>query len=240
LATTDSASVHNLFKHYYALYSVDSSEAYLDTLFSIWQSTFTANEDSFVFNDVEKELISIYKAAYQPRGFPHIALSLMYLDSMYKNYDYYVANCTFNYRIVSNYRHTDDGGRYDSVLFSDTIIGIRPLLTLDKPHLYLSDGFYAGIQGFLDDKYEFGETSTAEETINRKEFIRQKIYIEHYHFPAAGYHLITHPKIDGIVLNEDRTMAMIYFDLYSEGGYMHADKIDGRWVITEFRLVRII
>ena len=249
LPATDSATVHNLFQQCYEHYSADSSERHLDSLFTLWQKTFASNEDSCSLTPHEKNLIDLYRVAYQPTGFPAEIGSEW--GDLYSSVEYLVVDCNFRYVIVSFDPSESDSTVFygitdsSSIVVMNSIPPVRPELSLAKPHLYLDDGLEAGIQAFLGDQYtSVGATSimdpatAAEETARRAAFLSSKIRMMHYHW-LNGFHIASHPEITQIIMNEDGNAAVLYFTLIYQGGYMIAKKINGTWHLTEAELTWI-
>ena len=238
----DSSIVAEFFKQQYDKFLIDSSEHHLDTIFNFWEKSYRSNEKRVNLSSDDKEALLIFKAAYKPLGFPKQVGSEW--GDLYAQADYLVVSCNFEYLITSGSVHEPDFPDYDT-LSVGYINGIRPELSFQKPHVYLTGDFQDGINGFLGFQYNSGRESppitpaiSDDEIKNRASFLGKKIKIMNYHW-SYGYHFQSHPDIREIYINEERNKARIYFSIIYQGGYMSAEKRNGIWEITEAKLTWI-
>lgn len=234
----DSASVLEAFTSAYRNYCADSSEAHIDSLLQRWSRAVQSSEQTDLDKNAQAAL-DVYKAVYQPLGFPDSVGSEW--GDLYADADYLVVNCSFEYVVTSEF--TENRYELKDTLDSGRFRYYRPQLNLAKPCLYLSYQIESAIQAFLGDELAdptsiMQPSSGAGETRRREEFLSSRIKLMHYHW-SSGYHINSHPDITDIRINEDLDEAYVYFTLIYQGGFIRLVKEDGKWVTVDARLTWI-
>ncbi len=122
----------------------------------------------------------------------------------------------------------------------------RPETTLPiNKRLYLTADYRTELIQFLGNQHSplgfrglMNPARATKKTRKKQRFLNNYLNVIHGHW--GGYwHLVTHPKVNLIIMNPELTKAMIHFRLVYQGGEAYLEKKDGKWVLIESKLTWI-
>ena len=132
-----------------------------------------------------------------------------------------------------------------SALVNITINNFRPKINVDgMKAVYLTEEKKYVLTRFLgEEQLDMGHGSimaparARADSQKRKEFLSHAAPIIHGHW--NGWHLVTHPEVSAIVLNEDLSQACVEFRLGYRGGETVFNKKNGIWELESSQLTWI-
>jgi hypothetical protein len=196
-----------------------SSTSELEDFCRAWNSSVASNTANYIKRDANVEIIyEIYKDFYNPLDLNKLGFGLCDIDNNdYPYGKYIVVQNKIDYTIISK----ENFDKYQKDL--KTIKDFRPPLTLTSEKiLYLIPEYAKAIDLFL------GKSDDAWE---RSGFLRNHIPIMAKHW--GGWHIETHPEVDRIFLDTDKTTAKVFFRVASRGGEAILEKKANGWEIID-------
>jgi hypothetical protein len=199
-----------------------SSKSELEGFCREWNRSIPFNTTNYIKKDESVEIIyEIFKEFYNPYDLQKIiGFGLVDIENNHYPYGkYIVVQNKINYTIISK----ENFDKYQDNL--KTIKDFRPPLTLaNEKILYLIPEYSKAIDKFLGKEMN-------EDAEKRGSFLSNSIPIIHGHW--SGWHIETHPEVDRIYLDTDRTTAKVFFRVAHRGGEAILEKKANGWEIVE-------
>ncbi|RKX43981.1 MAG: hypothetical protein DRP64_07395 [Verrucomicrobia bacterium] len=139
----------------------------------------------------------------------------------------------YNYRYPSRHRRAIQCSVHTNDNFMSTV-EIKGCKVLHLTHQLKSD-----LNSFLGDDFtDFGSPSimtpaqASERSAKRLAAANTLVTIVPGHW-GEGWHFISHPEVEAIIINRDLDQAIVSFRIGYEGGYSVMIKNENNWIITE-------
>jgi len=231
----------------------NKSNGMLGEFFSRWQQEIQPiSEQEFASqSEIEQTIHEIFEKFYDPR-YPSKLGGSEWGDKLYQGHSYFIVHNKLYYRQV------DEPGSENTLWFSsreeyeqfvatrDSIDNFRPRLDFSKTKVvYLTEKYESLLNDFLGrDLSQVGESNIANpaqaegESQNRLQFLKKKANIIPGHW-GFSWHILTHPEIRLIELDNNLQKAHIEFRIVYEGGYAKFEKEPQGWKMVDAKITWI-
>ena len=223
-------AAEELYEELEAAFQFSSTNA-LEQFLNDWNESVPSNSAKSL---EQKEIYDIYKEFYTPFNLLRLG-NWQWGNSLNSNSKYVAIQNYIEFAIIKE-EFFDIWFRsdiYESINF-EMIEDFRPSLNLAKNQiLYLLPEYAEAFNMFLKTE-PFGTDNVYTEDVRKKyEFIRPYIPVLQGHW-GYHWHIATHPEINRIFMNPERTRAKIDFRVGYQGGEAIFTKhAASKWIITE-------
>lgn len=215
----------------------NNSQSQLESFLQQWQSKSIPVGSLDSLSDLHKDVYQIYMDFYNPFNLLRVGDG-EWGEDIYSGIDYVIIQNSILIEVFKTdslyFSYFEDNDSL--ILVKERISNFRPDVHFEQAKtLFLFPKYKKAINKFLGSKSNplgFGgimnPSSAKGQSAERLKFLSEKLKIIHGHW--GGYwHIETHPYVNVIDFNKDRTYAKVYFRLGYQGGVAIYSKKNEKW-----------